>query len=136
MLKTSLPGPETEALKQSLGETSCNLQVAFHVDLENSVGNFIADADGNQYLDVYTSIACVGLGYNHPRLLKAAKSDVLRSMLATRLGLGFAPPKEHREFVQRAFLDVAPRDMTRVNTAMCGTCSVETAFKMALICHA
>lgn len=76
------------------------------------------------------------MGYNHPVLLEATQSDVLKRMLATRLGLGFAPPMEHREFVQRAFLDVAPKGMDRISTAMCGTCSVEAAFKMALICHA
>ncbi len=98
-IKTDFPGLQTQALNDAQGEGSCNLQTAFHVDLQNSLGNYVADADGNQYLDVFTSIACIGMGYNHPVLLEATQSDVLKRMLATRLGLGFAPPMEHREFV-------------------------------------
>ena len=33
-------------------------------------------------------------------------------------------------------MDVAPVGMSRVMGAMCGTCSVEAAFKHAFICHA
>ena len=38
--------------------------------------------------------------------------------------------------VQSAFLDVAPKGLDRVLGAMCGTCSLETAYKLSFICHA
>jgi len=104
--------------------------------LHKSLGNYVADTDGNQYLDVFTSIACVGMGYNHPALLEATKRPDLKRSLATRSGQGTAPPKETRELIQQAFLDVAPKGMSRVCGAMCGTCSVEAAMKHAFISHA
>ena len=83
-----------------------------------------------------TSVACIGMGYNHPAILEATKSQTFRRLLATRTGVGCAPPKEQRQLVQSAFLDVAPQGLDRVAGAMCGTCSIETAFKHAFICHA
>ena len=42
------------------------MQQHFPVSLQDSIGNYVADVDGNKYLDVFTSIACIGMGYNHP----------------------------------------------------------------------
>ena len=135
-MKTAFPGPATLASIDNYGNTSCNKQQHFPVDMQNSTGNYVADVDGNKMLDVFTSIACIGMGYNHPNLLEASRSDLMKSMLATRTGVGINPPMEYSELYDSAFMDVAPRGMTRVCGAMCGTCSVEATFKHALICHA
>ena len=104
--------------------------------MQKSIGNYVTDVDGNTLLDVFTSIACIGMGYNHPTLLEATKSEMMKKVLATRTGIGINPPMEFEQIVEQAFHDVAPRGMTRVMGAMCGTCSVEAAFKMALISYA
>ena len=97
VLKTAYPGPLSKASVESYGETSCNKQQHFPVDLQNSVGNYVADIDGNQYLDVFTSIACIGLGYNHPSLLETSRSDLMRHFVVNRMGLGINPPVEYRD---------------------------------------
>jgi len=56
----------------------------FVQDQEHSVGNYIADADGNVLLDVYNQIASIAVGYNNPRILRAAASpDWARYALCT-----------------------------------------------------
>ena len=69
----------------------------FPVDLGNSLGNIVADADGNKLLDVFTSIGTNAVGYNHPGLLAAADTDLMQMAVATRTGLGINPMKEQGE---------------------------------------
>lgn len=107
----------------------------FPVDLQKSLGNYVADTDGNMYLDVFNSIACISLGYNHPEILDAAKSDLMTTIVANRTGLGINPPKEYPEIMKEAFMDVAPKGMHRVGAAMCGSCSVEATYKHAFFSY-
>jgi 4-aminobutyrate aminotransferase/(S)-3-amino-2-methylpropionate transaminase len=92
LLKTAFPGPLSVASMEEYGAISCNKQQQFPVDLESSLGNYVADADGNMYLDVFTSIACIGMGYNHPTLLEASRSDLMKAVLVNRTGMQMNPP--------------------------------------------
>lgn len=136
VLKTAFPGPLTKQSIEKYGETSCNKQQQFPIDLDECVGNYIADVDGNKYLDVFTSISCIPLGYNHPKMLEASKSDLMKQVLTLRTGISINPPMQYLEVAQKAFLDVAPKGMNRVCGTMCGTCSVEASIKHAMIAYA
>ena len=139
-IKTAVPGPKTLDWIKEYEKHSCtlmtNFPIGFPVDHEKSIGCYISDIDGNQYLDVFNSIACLALGYNHPTLTKAAKSDQVGFQLASRLGIGVHPPKEYLDQVQKAFMDVAPKGLNRVYTQMCGSCANESAYKVAIIAYA
>ena len=69
ILKTAFPGPKTQESIAEYGKQSCNLAQQFPIDLHESCGNYVADVDGNKYLDVFTSISCLPMGYNHPSML-------------------------------------------------------------------
>ena len=91
---TDFPSPKTLAFKKNLADTTCTLATHFPIDLSNSLGNFVCDADGNRLLDVFTSIGTNAVGYNHPALLEAADSDLMQHAVATRTGIGINPMKE------------------------------------------
>ena len=114
---------------------TCNLTQHFPVDLHQSKGNYICDTDGNTYLDVFNSIACISLGYNHPAITEVSKSELMQLFVANRTGLGINPPKEYSEIVHRAFMDVAPKGLNRIGTMMCGSCAVEGSFKHAFFSY-
>lgn len=50
------------------------------------------DIDGNKMLDVFNSIGVYALGYNHPAMLEASKSDLMATVVANRTALGICPP--------------------------------------------
>ncbi|ODV90548.1 hypothetical protein CANCADRAFT_31469 [Tortispora caseinolytica NRRL Y-17796] len=102
-------------------------------DYSKSTGNYIADADGNLYLDVYMQIASIALGYNHPTLIEAAKSDAMTRALVSRPALGSFPSVEWEDQLRNGLLKYAPPGMNQVWTAMAGSDANETAFKAAFM---
>lgn len=111
------------------------LEVHFPTDLQASKGNYLADTDGNMYLDVFNSIACISLGYNHPAITAATKSDLMSTILANRTGMGVYPPKEYPQIFKEAFMDVAPKGFNKTSPMMCGSCAVEGSFKAAMLAY-
>src|SRR5438105_542405 len=77
IVKMAVPGPESLKRRRQL-ESSAETAAAsihFFADYARSRGNFIADVDGNVLLDVFAQISSVPLGYNHPALIAAARTD-------------------------------------------------------------
>ena len=97
MVRTAYPGPKTKEYFAENASFMCSLQMEMVLDMQNCIGNYITDIDGNKFLDVLTSFSCVGMGYNHPALLEAGKTDLMKHTLATRTGVGINPPMEYIE---------------------------------------
>ena len=74
-VKTDIPGPKSRAAIAELDEVFDTRSLNMLTDYTKSVGNYIADPDGNVLLDVYAQIASIPLGYNNPALRKAAQTD-------------------------------------------------------------
>jgi 4-aminobutyrate aminotransferase-like enzyme len=51
VMVTSFPGPETKRILSEMTEFQCTLTQEMPVDLEKSIGNYLADCDGNMFLD-------------------------------------------------------------------------------------
>jgi 4-aminobutyrate aminotransferase/(S)-3-amino-2-methylpropionate transaminase len=62
-MKTAFPGPKTKASIEKFGERMDNRAIAFPSDLSKSKGNYVVDPDGNQYLDMFTNISTIAVGY-------------------------------------------------------------------------
>ena len=91
---TSFPSPKTKEYIATMSDKTCTLAHNFPVDLEKSLGNIVADADGNKLLDIFTSIGTNAVGYNHPAMLAAADTELMQMTMATRTGVGINPIKE------------------------------------------
>ncbi|KAM9986666.1 hypothetical protein ACTFIY_011093 [Dictyostelium cf. discoideum] len=129
IVKTQIPGPQSKALIERLNKLQDPRAAHFFADYANSRGNYISDVDGNILLDLYCQIASIPIGYNNPELIKAAKSDRWVSAIINRPSLGVLPPKDWPALIENSFMQVSPKGLNQVFTAMCGSCANECAYK-------
>ncbi|XP_022820144.1 4-aminobutyrate aminotransferase, mitochondrial-like [Spodoptera litura] len=135
LIKTEIPGPKSKELfKEMMDIQQCG-SVQLFGNLEKSAGNYFADVDGNLFLDVYTQISSIPLGYNHPALLNAFRCDREVRALVNRPALGVFPSDDWPKKLRNVLLAVAPPGLKHVMTMMCGACSNENAFKAAFILY-
>ncbi|KAJ2345420.1 hypothetical protein GGF43_005222, partial [Coemansia sp. RSA 2618] len=111
VLRTAIPGPQSLAALQRLSQLQDTRAALFAGDYSKSVGNYIADADGNMLLDMYCQIASIPVGYNNPRLLRAAQSPEMATMLANRPALGVFPSTDWSAILDNSFMRVAPKGL-------------------------
>jgi 4-aminobutyrate aminotransferase/(S)-3-amino-2-methylpropionate transaminase len=104
--------------------------------------------DGNVMLDTLCQIASMAvgmlpitecrasyslLGYNNPRLAEVVKSEQAVVDLINRPCLGMLPDRSWPERLNNSFMQCAPKGLTHVWVAMCGSCANEGAFKAAFM---
>lgn len=131
-MRTEMPGPETRRLMEKLSvQGGMGGAVSFFGDYQASSGCYLVDADGNRMLDMFSQIASLPLGYNHPALVRAFSDPLMSSYGQSRAALGLMPPKELPELLEDTFLAIAPRGLTRVQPMLCGSSANENVFKAA-----
>lgn len=135
-VNTAIPGPKSKRKIAELDRFFDTQNVNMMADYDKSCGNYIADADGNLFLDVYAQIASIPVGYNNPSLLRAAASPEMASALVNRPALGNFPPHDWASTLESSLLRVAPKGLGHVFTAMAGSDANETAFKAAFMWRA
>lgn len=135
ILTRQIPGPRSIKAISKLNKVFDTRSLNMMCDYEQSVGNYIADCDGNLYLDVYAQIASIPLGYNNPALLHAATSPEMASALINRPALGNFPSSNWGDILEAGILSVAPQGLNQVFTAMAGSDANETAYKAAFMYH-
>lgn len=124
----STENPKTKAATASLDKVFDARAASFVADYSKSVGNYICDVDGNYYLDVYSQISSIPLGYNNPELIKVAKSEKMIRAIVDRPSLGTYPGKDTEEIVSE-ILKVAPKGQDKLWSALSGADANELAFK-------
>ncbi|KAJ2078208.1 hypothetical protein H4R24_004637 [Coemansia sp. RSA 988] len=136
VVTSEIPGPASKASLQKLSQLQDSRAAIFAADYNKSVGNYIADADGNMLLDMYCQIASIPVGYNNPRLLAAAKDPRMATALANRPALGVFPSVEWAKILEDAFMRVRPAGMDMVFTSAHGSDANELAYKAAFMHYA
>ncbi|RPA87178.1 4-aminobutyrate transaminase gata [Ascobolus immersus RN42] len=133
-IKTSeIPGPVAVEKIKALDEIFDTRALNMLCDYEKSLGNYLTDADGNSYLDVYAQIASIPVGYNNPHLLEAVQSKQCLNYLINRPALGNFPPIDWESILRTSVLSVAPPGLNQVFTALAGSDANETAYKAAFM---
>jgi len=130
---TEVPGPISKASAKQLHEVFDARAVHFVVDYDKSQGNYIVDVDGNRYLDVYSQIASVPVGYNNEAMLAAARSPDVISALVNRPAVGNFPSRRWNDILREGLLRVAPKGTDKIFTAQSGSEANELAFKASMM---
>ncbi|KAI9840856.1 MAG: 4-aminobutyrate transaminase [Sclerophora amabilis] len=129
-IRTAIPGPQSMKaiahLDRVFDTRSLNMIANYH-------DNSISDMDGNVLLDVYAQIASIPVGYNNPSLQLAATSPEMVSALINRPALGNFPQHDWASILETGILQVAPKGLNQVFTAMAGSDANETAYKAAFM---
>ncbi|KAF5969017.1 4-aminobutyrate aminotransferase [Fusarium bulbicola] len=132
-VKNEIPGPKGVALQKELDAHLDTRTVNIMCDYEKSQGNYLVDVDGNTFLDAYSQIASIPVGYNNPVLKKAAQSPEMISAMINRPATGFFPRGDYAKLLEEGVLKVAPRGAPYVWMAMSGIEANESAYKAAFI---
>ncbi|KAL7273569.1 4-aminobutyrate transaminase [Rhizina undulata] len=132
-VNTPIPGPISQKAIAELDGVFDTLSLNMICAYEKSVGNYIADMDGNMLLDVYAQIASIPVGYSNPALRDAASSEEMINAIINRPALGNFPSSNWASLLKTGILSVAPPGLDQVFTAMAGSDANETAYKAAFM---
>ncbi|KAH6724566.1 4-aminobutyrate aminotransferase-like protein [Leptodontidium sp. 2 PMI_412] len=133
IVKTAIPGPKSKAAITELDKVFDTRSLNMLANYQDSLGNYIADPDGNVLLDVYAQIASIPVGYSNPALREAATSEQMISAIINRPALGNFPQHDWADIIKTGILTVAPKGLDQVFTAMAGSDANETAYKAAFM---
>ncbi|ODQ79944.1 hypothetical protein BABINDRAFT_161608 [Babjeviella inositovora NRRL Y-12698] len=129
----TFPGPKSKQELASLARVYDTTTAYFLTDYYQSVGNYIADVDGNKFLDVYSQIASIPLGYSNPKLAELARSPQMVNAIVNRPALGVFPSTDYYEILSQGLLSAAPPGMDQIWTTLSGSDANECAFKAAFM---
>ncbi|KAH8885260.1 4-aminobutyrate aminotransferase [Thozetella sp. PMI_491] len=132
---TEVPGPVSKAEQKRLDAIFDARTAQIMVDYEKSNGNYIVDVDGNCFLDVYSQIASIPVGYNNPTLTAAAQSPEIISALVNRPAIGNFPSSKWADILQSSLLKIAPKGLDKIFTAQSGSEANELAYKAAFMLY-
>eukprot|EP00918_Siedleckia_nematoides_P029663 GHVU01063909.1.p1 GENE.GHVU01063909.1~~GHVU01063909.1.p1 ORF type:complete len:330 (-),score=37.17 GHVU01063909.1:166-1155(-) len=135
--ESGLPGPVSQRLlKQYETVGAAGGSVAFFCDYDRSIGNYLVDADGNRFLDMFAQLSTVAVGYSHPRLRQLARDPRTASLLTHRHSSGLFPHPAMADIAVDVTNRIAPRGVGNLMTMSCGASAVENAAKACIYAQA
>lgn len=132
-VSTAIPGPlSISYLNQYSSTCQDSATVKMFIDYSKSIGNYMADADGNYILDLCGQDGTLAVGYNHKDISKYSLSAKVKLDLLHRTACAVMPSSHWKDQIQTALLPIAPQGLTEVfNSCGCSHNSNENAMKAA-----
>ncbi len=128
LLKTEIPGPESRALvareAQHLAPGLQGFALWAGVALDQGLGSYVTDVDGNRYVDLIGGIGVNSLGHSHPAYVAALSAQV------QKLTVGSFTSAPRAELVNLVAA-LAPPGLDRLQLYSGGAEAVESALRLA-----
>lgn len=102
----------------------------WNIDTSKSLGAKLVDSEGTEFLDAFMQISSIPLGYNNQELMDCIADPEVLKMIVSRSSMGLFPPKNLIDLLEKP-LSIKPPGMDHIQTLMCGSCTIENAFKTA-----
>lgn len=99
------------------------------MDLEKSHGSYIADENGDEYLDMFSMFGSGSIGYNHPHLIK--NIDFLGRMAVNKPTVSDIYTEQYADFVDTFERVAIPKELPYTFFVSGGALAVENALKAA-----
>lgn len=133
VIHTRIPGPKAIECLKSLYNVLDTRAVSLVCDYEKSHGSYLVDVDGNSFLDLYSQIASIPIGYNDPALARLAISPEMVSALINRPASGVFPRSDYSTSITEGLMSAAPRGMDKLFMCLSGSGANEAAYRVAFI---
>lgn len=99
------------------------------IDLKKSKASYIADVNGEEYLDMFSMYASSPVGYNNPHIL--ANKHQLEEVAINKLAISDIYPQEYADFVETFERVAMPKELSYLFFIDGGALAVENALKAA-----
>ncbi len=139
---TSIPGPHSVALCDTLADVECpaltarrarrrELTGATHDPIvwDEAFESNVRDVDGNVYVDMVAGFGAALVGHRHPRVVAAVQRQSARLLHA----LGDVYPSAAKIAIEGRLAAIAPWPGARVILGLSGSDAVEAALKTAML---
>jgi 4-aminobutyrate aminotransferase len=123
------PGPKARALVKKDSDIISPSYTRYYPLVVDSGNNCIVkDVDGNEYIDFNSGLACLNVGHNHPKIVKAIKSQCDKFLHYSNTDFYYQQSVNLAE----KLLEITPGAFQkRVHFGNSGTEAVETALKLS-----
>jgi 4-aminobutyrate aminotransferase len=123
------PGPKARALVKKDSEMISPSYTRYYPLVVDSGNNCIVkDVDGNEYIDFNSGLACLNVGHNHPKVVKAIKGQCDKFLHYSNTDFYYQQSVNLAE----KLLEITPGAFhKRVHFGNSGTEAVETALKLS-----
>ena len=126
---TCPPGPKARALvKRDLAVISQSYTRYYPLVIDSGQGCIVKDVDGNKYIDFNSGLACLNVGHNHPKVIKAIKNQCDKFLHYANTDFYYEQTIKLAEKLSKITPGIFQK---RIHFANSGAEAIETAIKLS-----